>query len=116
MGMAFSAPDNSAFKEWCVDTFSNGSEIYEAYKVINFDIEKRPDVKDGYYDYWQNPMETRLLKTGDCEDFMFLFSDLLPWNQDNFEIVWGFVYDKSSIGKAKHVWGQLKGKDGQIIY
>ncbi len=114
IGTAFSAPDNAAYKEWCIDTFYNGDIIYEAYRVINFDIEGKLDVKSGYFDFWQKPQETLRLKTGDCEDFMILFSDLILGSQDNFEIVWGFVYDKSSIVKSKHVWGQLTGKDGQL--
>ncbi len=114
MGIVFSAPENVKFKEWCVKTFENGSEIYEAYRVINFDIEYKSDKSSGVFDFWQKPKETLLLKTGDCEDIMILFSDLLPWNQDNFEIAWGFVYSRISIAKTKHVWGQLTGKDGQI--
>ncbi len=114
MSTVFSAPENPAFKEWCVETFNNGSEIYEAYRVINFDIEYKSDRSSGSFDFWQKPEETLLLKTGDCEDVMFLFSDMLPWNQDNFEIVWGFAYSKISIAKTKHVWGQLTAKDGQI--
>ncbi len=114
MSTVFSAPDNTNFKKWCVDTFYDGSEIYEAYKVVNFDIESKTDSKAGFYDYWQKPLETLRLKTGDCEDFMFLFSHLLPWDYEEFDIVWGFVYDKTSIGKAKHVWGELTGKHGQI--
>ncbi len=112
----FSAPENLAYKDWCVETFDNGEKIYEAYRVINFDIEYRLDRHSGYYEFWQKPKETLRFKTGDCEDLMFLFSDLLPWRQDNFEIVWGFVYSKVSRSKTKHVWGELIGKDKQIYY
>ncbi len=113
---SINAPDNLAFKEWCVDTFQNGSKIYEAYRVVNFDIEFRADVKGGNFDFWQKPRETLRLKTGDCEDFLFLFSDMLPWSQDNFELVWGFVYSKTSKSKVKHAWGELTGKHGQVYY
>lgn len=114
VGMAFSAPDNSMYKQWCEDTFYNGDKIYEAYKVINFDIHYKGDVQAGYFDYWQKGRETLQLKTGDCEDFMILFSDLLPWDYESFDIVWGFIYSKTSKSKTKHVWGELRGKSGQL--
>lgn len=64
-------PDNPRYKEWCINTFDNGEQIYEAYKEIAFDIDYRPEPQKT--DYWQTPIETMQSKKGDCEDSAFLF-------------------------------------------
>lgn len=105
----YSAPDNFEFRAWCVQTFDGGSDIYEAYKTINFDIEY---VYDSNGDFWQKPKETLKLKQGDCEDSMFLFSSLISLDLENVEIVWGYV--SSEYGMFKHVYGRLTDKNGKI--
>jgi hypothetical protein len=104
--------DNTLYKEWCERTFKHGNHIYEAYKDIAFNIKYTPE--SAKTDFWQTPFETTKSKSGDCEDAVFLFfSHLLP-NQENAEIVWGWVIDRR-IGVAKaHVWYQLKDKEGQL--
>jgi hypothetical protein len=103
--------DNFLYKEWCEETFDNGKYIYEAYKDIAFNIKYTPELSKT--DYWQTPVETARLKKGDCEDAVFLFFSQLPSNQENAEIVWGWVINKrSTVGRA-HVWYQLLDKKGQ---
>jgi len=104
--------DNSLYKEWCERTFKHGSHIYEAYKDVAFNIKYTPE--SAKTDFWQTPFETTKSKNGDCEDAVFLFfSHLLP-NQENAEIVWGWVIDRR-IGVARaHVWYQLTDKEGQL--
>ena len=104
--------DNTLYREWCERTFKHGIHIYEAYKDIAFNIKYTPE--SARTDFWQTPFETTKSKNGDCEDAVFLFySHLLP-NQENAEIVWGWVIDKR-IGAAKaHVWYQLKDREGQL--
>ena len=104
--------DNTLYKEWCEKTFKYGNYIYEAYKDVAFNIKYTPE--SAKTDFWQTPFETTKSKNGDCEDAVFLFfSHLLP-NQENAEIVWGWVIDRK-IGVARaHVWYQLIGKEGQL--
>jgi hypothetical protein len=103
--------DNFLYKEWCEETFDNGKCIYEAYKDIAFNIKYTPEASKT--DFWQTPAETARLKKGDCEDAVFLFFSQLPPNQENAEIVWGWVINRQSkIGRA-HVWYQLVDKKGQ---
>lgn len=104
--------DNTLYKEWCESTFKHGSHIYEAYRDIAFNIKYTPE--SAKTDFWQTPFETTESGNGDCEDAVFLFfSHLLP-DQENAEIVWGWVIDRT-IGAAKaHVWYQLKDKAGQL--
>ncbi len=112
-GIVFSAPDNFKFKQWCMDTFYSGSEIYEAYKVVSFDITYATDVPLHSYDFWQKPIETLKLKKGDCEDAVILFSSLSPLCHEDIKLVWGYVYDVKNGGKAKHVWVELTSKTKQ---
>ena len=103
--------DNFLYKEWCEETFDNGTYIYEAYKNIAFNIEYTPEPNKT--DFWQTPLETIRLKKGDCEDAVFHFFSQLPPNQRNAEITWGWVIDKrDEVGKA-HVWYQLIDKVGK---
>ena len=103
--------DNFLYKEWCEETFDNGTYIYEAYKNIAFNIEYTPEPNKT--DFWQTPLETIRLKKGDCEDAVFHFFSQLPPNQRNAEITWGWVIDKrDEVGKA-HVWYQLIDKAGK---
>ncbi len=103
--------DNFLYKKWCEETFVNGDYIYEAYKDIAFNIKYTPE--SGKNDFWQTPVETARLRKGDCEDAVFLFFSQLPSNQENAEIVWGWVINKrSTMGKA-HVWYQFLDKRGQ---
>jgi hypothetical protein len=103
--------DNFLYKDWCEKTFDNGNYIYEAYKNITFNIKYSPDPLST--DFWQTPLETTRLKKGDCEDVVFHFFSKLPPNQNNAEIVWGWVIDrKSEVGRA-HVWYQLIDKQWQ---
>ncbi len=103
--------DNFLYKEWCEETFDNGSYIYEAYKNIAFNIEYTPEPNKT--DFWQTPLETARLKKGDCEDIVFHFFSQLPPDLKNAGITWGWVIDKrSKVGRA-HVWYQLTDKIGQ---
>lgn len=108
--LVFSAPDNFKYRQWCMDTFYNGSQIYEAYKVVAFDIEYVKDVFP-FLDYWQTPIETFKLKKGDCEDAIILFSSLISVCNEDVRLVWGYIYGKESGGKAKHVWIELTSKN-----
>ncbi len=104
--------DNFLYKEWCEITFKHGNYIYEAYKDIAFNIKYTPESTKT--DFWQTPFETTKSKNGDCEDAVFLFFSHLLSNQENAEIVWGWVIDRR-IGVAKaHVWYQLIDKEGQL--
>ncbi len=103
--------DNFLYKEWCEETFGNGDYIYEAYKDIAFNIKYTPEASKT--DFWQTPAETARLKKGDCEDAVFLFFSQLPSNQENAEIVWGWVIDKRSAMGRAHVWYQLTDNRGQ---
>ncbi len=106
--VALAAPDNPNVKEWMERTFTNATEIYEAYKTITFDIEY---IKELSVDKWQHPKETLKLKGGDCEDAMFLFSSLIPSDLENVRIVWGYI--QTLEGKIyKHVWGHVISKTG----
>ncbi|GJQ58227.1 MAG: hypothetical protein D8M57_02945 [Candidatus Scalindua sp. AMX11] len=103
--------ENSNYLKWCLETFSNGGEIYAAYKEIAFNIKYTPEPEKR--DFWQTPSETSRLKRGDCEDAVLLFFSRIPRQQKYAEIVWGWVFDrKSMVGKA-HVWYQIKDKNGQ---
>ncbi len=104
------ANENLPYKKWCEEKFDNGSYIYQAYKDIAFNIEYTPE--ENKTDYWQSPDETARLKKGDCEDAVFLFYSHLPKDQNNAQIVWGWVVDKeSAVGRA-HVWYQLVDRKG----
>lgn len=103
--------DNLLYRKWCEETFDNGKYIYAAYRNIAFNIEYKPETKKT--DFWQTPIETDRLKSGDCEDAVFLFFSQLSSNQENAEIVWGWVIDKQSKATRPHVWYQLIDKRGQ---
>ncbi len=103
--------DNLLYKEWCEESFNNGTDIYEGYKDIAFNIKYESEAAK--YDIWQTPSETTKLQKGDCEDAVFLFFSHLSPKQKNAEIVWGWVIDnQTGISKA-HVWYQLTDKDGR---
>lgn len=104
-------PDNPLYKEWCINTFNNGEQIYEAYKEIAFDIDYRAEPPKT--DYWQTPAETRQSKRGDCEDAVFLFFSELSELDINGDIVWGWVVDKENSIAFAHVWYQLFDKHGR---
>ncbi len=106
--VALGAPDNPDVKRWYEYTFVNGTELYEAYKTITFDIEYYKELTG---DIWQSPKETLRLKGGDCEDKMILYSSLIPSDLENVEIVWGFIYTLEG-GVYKHVWANLTSKAG----
>ncbi|MHC4269179.1 MAG: hypothetical protein ACYSTS_12025 [Planctomycetota bacterium] len=103
--------DNSLYKEWCEETFNNGIQIYEGYKDIAFNIKYESEAAKS--DFWQTPSETTNLQKGDCEDAVFLFFSHLPPNQENAEIVWGWVIDNQTGIARAHVWYQLTDKDGR---
>ena len=103
--------DNYLYEQWCEETFDNGKYVYAAYKNIAFNIKYKPEAKKA--DFWQTPIETDRLMNGDCEDAVFLLSSQLPSNQENAEIVWGWVIDKQSKAGRPHVWYQLVDKKGQ---
>ena len=103
--------DNYLYEKWCEETFDNGKCIYDAYKNIAFNIKYEPETNKT--DFWQTPIETGRLRRGDCEDAVFLFFSRLPLDQENAEIVWGWVTDKQSKVRRAHVWYQLNDKKGQ---
>ena len=103
--------DNYLYEQWCEETFDNGMYIYAAYKSIAFKIKYKPEAKKT--DFWQTPIETDRLKNGDCEDAVFLLFSQLPSNQENAEIVWGWVVNNQSKATRPHVWYQLIDKKGQ---
>ena len=103
--------DNYLYEQWCEETFDNGMYIYAAYKSIAFKIKYKPEAKKT--DFWQTPIETDRLKNGDCEDAVFLLFSQLPSDQENAEIVWGWVVNKQSKATRPHVWYQLTDKKGQ---
>lgn len=106
-----SIPDNPRYKEWCINTFKNGEQIYEAYREIAFDIDYRAEPPRT--DYWQTPIETRQSKKGDCEDSVFLFFSQLSGLDIDGDIVWGWVVDKDTSITFAHVWYQLFDKRGR---
>ncbi|MDR4504368.1 MAG: hypothetical protein MRK01_06180 [Candidatus Scalindua sp.] len=103
--------DNILYKKWCEKMFENGSCIYQAYKDIAFNIEYTAEENNA--DFWQSPDETERLKKGDCEDAVFLFYSHLSRDQNNAEIVWGWVIDKESEVRRPHVWYQLTDRNGK---
>ncbi len=103
--------ENYLYKQWCEETFDNGKYIYAAYRNIAFNVKYKPEAKRT--DFWQTPIETDRLKKGDCEDAAFLLFSQLPSNQENAEIVWGWIIDKQSKVTRPHVWYQLIDKKGQ---
>ena len=105
-----STTDNPRYKEWCINTFKNGEQIYEAYKEIAFDIDYRAEPSKT--DYWQTPVETRQSKKGDCEDSVFLFFSKLSELDIDGNIVWGWVVNKDNSIAFAHVWYQLFDKHG----
>ncbi|MCF6154554.1 MAG: hypothetical protein E3K36_04730 [Candidatus Brocadia sp.] len=106
-----SIPDNPLYKEWCINTFNNGEQIYEAYKEIAFGIDYRAEPPKT--DDWQTPIETRQRKKGDCEDSVFLFFSQLSGLDIDGDIVWGWVVDKDTSIAFAHVWYQLFDKRGR---
>ncbi len=103
--------DNYLYEKWCEETFDNGKYVYAAYKNIAFNIKYKPETNKT--DFWQTPIETDRLRRGDCEDAVFLLYSRLPSNQENAEILWGWVTDKESKVRRAHVWYQLIDKKGQ---
>jgi hypothetical protein len=106
-----SIPDNQAYREWCTRTFSNGEQIYEAYKEIAFDIDYQAEPPRT--DYWQTPLETLQSKHGDCEDSIFVFFSMLSDLDIDGDIVWGWVVEKETSNTFAHVWYQLFDKQGK---
>lgn len=104
-------PDNPLYREWCIATFSNGEQIYEAYREIAFDIDYLAEPPKT--DYWQTPIETRQSKKGDCEDSVFLFFSKLSELDIDGDIVWGWVEDRDTSIAFAHVWYQLFDKRGK---
>lgn len=103
--------DNFLYKEWCEETFNNGTYIYEGYKDIAFKINYESEADKT--DIWQTPSETSCLQKGDCEDAVFLFFSHLSPYQENAEIVWGWVINnKTGLARA-HVWYQLSDNKGR---
>ncbi|MCR4321397.1 MAG: hypothetical protein NUV74_13800 [Candidatus Brocadiaceae bacterium] len=103
--------DNQLYREWCIKTFKNGEQIYEAYKEIAFEINYRAEPSKT--DYWQTPVETRQTKQGDCEDSVFLFFSKLSGLDIDGDIIWGWVADKENSIAFAHVWYQLSDKRGR---
>ncbi|MDN3514394.1 MAG: hypothetical protein NG747_08345 [Candidatus Brocadia sp.] len=106
-----SIPDNPLYREWCINTFRNGEQIYEAYKEIAFGIDYCAEPPKT--DYWQTPTETRQSKKGDCEDSVFLFFSQLSELDIDGDVVWGWVVDKDNSIAFAHVWYQLFDKRGR---
>lgn len=106
-----SIPDNPRYREWCINTFNNGEQIYEAYREIAFDIDYRAEPPAT--DYWQTPGETRQSKKGDCEDSVFLFFSQLSGLDIDGDVVWGWVEDRGASVVFAHVWYQLFDKRGR---
>ncbi len=104
-------PDNPGYREWCINTFNNGEQIYEAYREIAFDIDYRAEPPTT--DYWQTPEETCRSKRGDCEDSVFLFFSRLSGLSIDGDIVWGWVSDRDTSVVFAHVWYQLFDKRGR---
>jgi len=91
--------EHPSYRKWCEENFELGLYVYEAYKKIVFGIKYKPELPG--IDYWQTPIETFKLKSGDCEDVMFAFIDGLALSQKNAGIVWGWVIDKrTGSGKS----------------
>lgn len=105
-------PDNQLYKEWCINTFRNGEQIYEAYKEIAFGINYRAEPPKT--DHWQTPQETKQTKQGDCEDSVFLFFSMLSALEVDGDIVWGWVAGKDNSVAFAHVWYQLFDKRGRL--
>lgn len=103
-------PDNPSYRDWCVNTFKNGEQIYEAYKEIAFGIDYQAEPSKT--DFWQTPLETLQSKVGDCEDSIFLFFSQLSQLDIDGDIVWGWVVDKERSVAFAHVWYQLFDKHG----
>jgi len=104
-------PENQLYREWCIKTFKNGEQVYEAYKEIAFGINYRAEPSKT--DYWQTPLETRKYKQGDCEDSVFLFFSKLSELDIDGDIIWGWVVDKENSTTFAHVWYQLFDKRGR---
>ncbi|MGQ3683860.1 MAG: transglutaminase domain-containing protein [Candidatus Loosdrechtia sp.] len=106
-----SIPDNYAYRDWCEKTFTNGEQIYEAYKEIAFDIDYQAEPPRT--DYWQTPLETLQSKLGDCEDSIFVFFSMLSDLDVDGDMVWGLVVEKETSNTFAHVWYQLFDKQGK---
>ena len=104
-------PDNQPYREWCIKTFKNGEQVYEAYKEIAFGINYRAEPSKT--DFWQTPVETRQSRHGDCEDSVFLFFSKLSRLDIDGDIIWGWVADKENSTAFAHVWYQLFDKRGR---
>ncbi len=102
--------ENRQYLKWCEETFDNGSDIYEAYKKIAFNIEYVPEEKKT--DFWQTPSETARIRKGDCEDAVLLFFSKISPQQKGAEIVWGWVFNRETMVGRAHVWYQVKDKNG----
>lgn len=104
-------PHNPYYKEWCNNTFVDGSEVYDAYRQIAFNVAYKPEPPK--VDLWQTPAETAQIHSGDCEDAILLFHHLLPACYSGGEVIWGFVHDTKEQTAFAHVWFQLYDKNGK---
>ena len=102
--------DNPLYREWCINTFKNGEQIYEAYKKIAFEVDYRAEASKT--DYWQTPIETMEAEQGDCEDSVFVFYSKLSELDIDGDIIWGWIADRGSSITFAHVWYQLFDKRG----
>lgn len=103
-------PHNPRYKMWCQKNFNNGSRLYEAYRQVAFNIKYTPEPPKT--DLWQTPLETKQSQTGDCEDAIILFHDLMPHYGYKGEIIWGLVTDLQKKIRFAHVWFELFDKRG----
>lgn len=104
-------PHNPSYKEWCQNNFINGTDVYEAYRQVAFNIDHTPEPQK--VDIWQTPSETMQSHSGDCEDAILLFNQMLPPHHNGGEIIWGFVHDLNNKTSFAHVWFQLHDKNGK---
>ena len=105
-------PENSEYKSWCEDKFTNGSLIYEAYRQVAFSIKYAQEPP--YNDFWQTPLETFYRHAGDCEDAALLFNNILPHQFFDGMIMWGVIKDLKNDSEYAHVWTELCDKNGQL--
>ncbi len=75
---------------------------------INTDINNKLTYKPDEGDYWQAPKETRLLNTGDCEDFAILkWSELIDSGIDESSIYFVLVNMNGEL--ANHLMLSVNG-------